>query len=128
MKLFNFKGGQFILELKTWKLWGFSGICFLFAGVVFLINKNYFTGVFLMLIGLFDIFISITNYKSNKKLTKVKVSDKVLKKMDIELRNLIAEGNEIKAIKKYRTVTGFGLKEAKEHVDLLIKNKPKKLF
>ena len=46
--------------------------------------------------------------------------------MDIKLRKLIAEGKEIKAIKKYRMVTGFGLKEAKEYVDLISKESLKR--
>lgn len=39
--------------------------------------------------------------------------------MDEQLRSLIAEGKKIKAIKKCRIVTGFGLKEAKDYVDKL---------
>ncbi|WP_435575532.1 ribosomal protein L7/L12 [Clostridium gasigenes] len=39
--------------------------------------------------------------------------------MDVELKNLIREGKKIKAIKKYRIVTGLGLKEAKDYVDSL---------
>lgn len=39
--------------------------------------------------------------------------------MDNELKKLIAEGKKIEAIKKYRMITGIGLKEAKEYVDLL---------
>jgi len=109
------------LELKTWKLWLFSGICFIFAGVVFLINKNYVSGVLLSVLGVFDIFIGITNLKSNKKSKQIQIPSTVLKKMDTELRTLIAEGKEVEAIKKYRTVTGLGLKEAKAYVDLLTK-------
>ncbi|MBU3216035.1 ribosomal protein L7/L12 [Clostridium estertheticum] len=36
-----------------------------------------------------------------------------------ELKSLILEGKRIKAIKRYREVTGLGLIEAKEYVDLL---------
>ena len=36
-----------------------------------------------------------------------------------ELKNLILEGKNIKAIKAYRMATGIGLKEAKDYVDAL---------
>ncbi len=36
-----------------------------------------------------------------------------------ELESLISEGKKIEAIKKYRRVTGSGLKESKEYVDSL---------
>lgn len=37
-----------------------------------------------------------------------------------ELRNLITEGKTPEAIKRYREVTGLGLKEAKDYVDSLL--------
>lgn len=36
-----------------------------------------------------------------------------------ELKKLVSEGKRIKAIKRYRMVTGLGLIEAKEYVDSL---------
>jgi len=36
-----------------------------------------------------------------------------------ELQSLISAGKKVEAIKKYRMVTGLGLKEAKEYVDFL---------
>jgi ribosomal protein L7/L12 len=39
--------------------------------------------------------------------------------VDAEIEILISEGKKIKAIKIYRQATGAGLKEAKEHIDLL---------
>ncbi|GFZ29865.1 DNA-binding protein [Clostridium zeae] len=39
--------------------------------------------------------------------------------IDDEIQSLIVEGKKIKAIKIYRQATGAGLKEAKEHIDLL---------
>ncbi|WP_175490809.1 ribosomal protein L7/L12 [Clostridium gasigenes] len=47
------------------------------------------------------------------------ISDAVVENIDVELKNLIKEGKKIKAIKKYRIVTGLGLKEAKDYVDSL---------
>jgi ribosomal protein L7/L12 len=49
----------------------------------------------------------------------VGIPDIVTKDVKDELITLISEGNKIKAIKRYRMVTGLGLKEAKEYVDQL---------
>lgn len=107
------------MKLKTWVLLLLAGVCFLFVGIMNLTDKNYFPGAGFSFLGAMYFVLSITNYKKDKKSNKIEVPDTVLKNMDIELRKLIAEGKEIKAIKKYRMVTGIGLKEAKEYVDLL---------
>ncbi|WP_040203337.1 hypothetical protein [Neobacillus jeddahensis] len=39
--------------------------------------------------------------------------------IDEELKLLIAEGKNIKAVKRYRMVTGLGLLESKQYVDSL---------
>ncbi|QSW21420.1 ribosomal protein L7/L12 [Clostridium gasigenes] len=56
---------------------------------------------------------------SLSKSNKIVISDAVVENIDVELKNLIKEGKKIKAIKKYRIVTGLGLKEAKDYVDSL---------
>ena len=64
--------------------------------------------------------ISRINKKLEKIAKQIGVPDDDEKcNMDNELRNIIAENGKIKAIKKYREVTGIGLKEAKEYVDNL---------
>lgn len=40
--------------------------------------------------------------------------------VDEEIKNLVANGEKIKAIKKYRDLTGVGLKEAKDYIDKLM--------
>lgn len=40
--------------------------------------------------------------------------------VDDEIKTLVAEGKKIRAIKRYREITGVGLKEAKDYVDKLI--------
>jgi amino acid transporter len=110
---------KIILKSKSLKPMLFSGICFAFAGIMYLISKNYFLGVFNIFIGGFFFVLGMTNYKGRNKFNQIEVSDEVLENMDVELRNLVAEGKKIEAIKKYRVVTGLGLKEAYEYVDLL---------
>jgi ribosomal protein L7/L12 len=36
---------------------------------------------------------------------------------DPEIQDLVAKGNEVQAIKRYRELTGLGLKEAKDAID-----------
>jgi ribosomal protein L7/L12 len=36
---------------------------------------------------------------------------------DAEIQDLLAKGNEMQALKRYRELTGLGLKEAKEAID-----------
>ncbi|HEY5525586.1 MAG TPA: ribosomal protein L7/L12 [Clostridium sp.] len=56
---------------------------------------------------------------------QIGVPDTITANIDAELKSLISEGKKIKAIKKYRIITGLGLKEAKEYVDLLSEQKLK---
>jgi len=107
------------LDIKPWKLWLFSSICFLFASIMYLIDKKYLMGITFALLGVSYIFISMSHYQKDNKPNKIEMPEAVLKDMDIELKNLIAEGQKIQAIKKCRMVTGLGLKEAKDYVDLL---------
>lgn len=59
--------------------------------------------------------ISRINVNLNKIITHLGEFDAT----DDEIKNLLAEGKKIEAIKAYRIATGFGLKEAKEYVDSL---------
>ena len=95
------------------------------------------------LLGVSYIFISMSNYKKDNKPNKLEVSEAgakdmdiesktlvaedkknqvseaQLKDMDIEVRALVAEGMKIQAVKKYRMVTGAGLKEASDYIKSL---------
>ncbi|MBU3104554.1 ribosomal protein L7/L12 [Clostridium gasigenes] len=86
-----------------------------------IIEKKSFNGYMFLFIGVLDLVLSLIQYKSKDKSNKIVVSDIVLENMNIELKNLIEQGEKIKAIKKYRIVTGLGLKEAKDYVDSLNK-------
>ncbi|WP_342043563.1 ribosomal protein L7/L12 [Bacillus sp. OTU2372] len=59
------------------------------------------------------------NNTLNKIAKQVGVPDEVTADVQTELMSLIADGKKIKAIKRYRMVTGHGLKESKEYVDSL---------
>ncbi|MDZ4993467.1 hypothetical protein GNF80_10885 [Clostridium perfringens] len=50
---------------------------------------------------------------------KIGVPDILTKEEKDELIRLVSEGKEVEAIKKYRMITGLGLKESKEYIDQL---------
>ncbi|GAB6167569.1 hypothetical protein JCM1393_00290 [Clostridium carnis] len=56
---------------------------------------------------------------------QIGVPDIVTNDVKNELKNLILEGKNIKAIKRYRMITGLGLKEAYEYINQLSKNEIK---
>jgi ribosomal protein L7/L12 len=107
------------LKIKEWQLWLFASICFIFVGIMDLIEKKYTMGVVFSLLGAFYIYLSVDKYKGKSKVKQKVVSEIELENMNAELEKLIAEGKNIEAIKKYRMVTGLGLKEAKDYVDLM---------
>lgn len=55
-----------ILNIKSWKLWLFSSICFLFVGIMNLIDKKYSIGIIFELLGVSYIFLSMSHYKEDK--------------------------------------------------------------
>jgi len=63
--------------------------------------------------------IARINVTVNKIAQQVGVPDTVTEEMRNELKDLLSKGKKIEAIKKYRTVTGLGLKECKDYVDSL---------
>ncbi|GAA0716422.1 hypothetical protein GCM10008905_00840 [Clostridium malenominatum] len=69
--------------------------------------------------------ITRMNITLDKIAEQIGVPNTVKETTDIELKNLISEGKRIKAIKRYRMVTGVGLKEAKEYVDSLMEQELK---
>ncbi|MDR3593194.1 ribosomal protein L7/L12 [Clostridium sp.] len=105
------------MKSKTRKLWLLAGVCFLFSGIMNLISEKYFFGITNIFLG--GLYLVLSIIKGNKKTIKIEVSDTVLDNINVDLRNLIEEGKKIEAIKKYRMVTGSGLKEAKEYIDNL---------
>jgi ribosomal protein L7/L12 len=60
--------------------------------------------------------INATLYRIEKHMG---VKNPEIENIDEELRDLISQGKKIKAVKRYRIATGFGLKEAKDYVDRL---------
>lgn len=113
------------MKTKEWQLWLFASICFIFVGIMNLIDKKYLVGAVFSALGAFYIYLSAIKYKGKSKLNQKVISEIELENMNGELEELLAEGKKIEAIKKYRMVTGVGLKEAKDYVDLISeKSKP----
>ena len=55
------------MDKKTWKLWLLASICFLFIGIMDLIEKKYLGGSVFTILGVSYIGLSLTNYKKNNK-------------------------------------------------------------
>jgi len=83
-------------------------------------------------IGLLGLFLYLTSYISqlkdelrrtnltlNKIVKHLGIEEEITENIDYELKSIISESGRIKAIKRYREVTGVGLKEAKDYVDNL---------
>ena len=85
--------------------------------------------IWIFIIGVLLIFISYLNRlqdnvaNMNEKLKKIYkhmgIEDKLEDLINEEIKELILNGEEFKAIKVYRQHTGLGLKETKEYVDSL---------
>nr|WP_207730373.1 DNA-binding protein [Clostridium botulinum] len=102
-----------------------GAICLISVGIMKFTEKRYLIGAMFIILGVAYVIFSIVSYKGINKINGNTLSDEELKNMDNELRELIRDGERIKAIKKYRMVTGAGLIEAKEYVDSLIKGETK---
>lgn len=85
--------------------------------------------IFMLLLGLFTYLTSYisqlkdelkrTNITLNKIVKHLGIEEEIIENIDYELKDIISEGGKIKAIKRYREVTGKGLKESKEYIDNL---------
>lgn len=82
-----------------------------------------------ILIGLVSTISKLSNDIKEMRLTldriakQVGVPDIITKEVKDELINLILKGKKVEAIKRYRMLTGLGLKEAKEYIDQIGSNK-----
>ncbi len=63
--------------------------------------------------------INKTNRKIDKIMSTLNISEYDYDLIDNELKNIISDKGKIKAIKRYREITGLGLKESKEYIDKL---------
>ncbi len=107
--------------MRSWKIWLVASVCFLAAGVVDMVLGKYLDGALFLLLGIVYVYISASYHRKGDRPEPVRaVSDDVA----FEVKKLIEEGKKYKAIKRYRTATGAGLKEASEYVDSLIERNP----
>lgn len=66
-----------------------------------------------------NVEIKRINRKTDKIMDALNISEYDYDLIDNELKNMISDKGKIKAIKRYRELTGVGLKEAKEYIDKL---------
>lgn len=65
------------------------------------------------------------NLTLDKIAKQIGVPNTITENIDIELKSLISAGKKVEAVKRYRMVSGLGLREAKQYIDKLIENESK---
>ncbi|ELU5587026.1 ribosomal protein L7/L12 [Clostridium perfringens] len=89
-----------------WMILGFGAFMFLIGSVGQLRNE-----------------VKLMRRTLNRIAERVGVTEIVTKEEKDELVRLVSEGKNVQAVKRCREITGLGLKEAKEYVDGLGKEK-----
>lgn len=89
-----------------WMILGFGAFMFLIGSVGQLRNE-----------------VKLMRGTLNRIAERVGVTDIVTKEEKEELKRLLSEGKNVQAVIRFREITGLGLKEAKEYVDGLGKEK-----
>ncbi|MDM0942333.1 ribosomal protein L7/L12 [Clostridium perfringens] len=89
-----------------WMILGFGAFMFLICSVGQLRNE-----------------VKLMRGTLNRIAERVGVTDIVTKEEKEELKRLLSEGKNVQAVRRFREITGLGLKEAKEYVDGLGKEK-----
>lgn len=78
-----------------------------------------------MLMILVSVISQMRNDLKHMRITLDKIAEKfgaieiITKEEKEELKRLVAEGKSVEAVRKCREITGLGLKEAKEYVDMI---------
>ncbi|WP_124041470.1 ribosomal protein L7/L12 [Clostridium perfringens] len=89
-----------------WMILGFGAFMFLIGSVGQLRNE-----------------VKLMRRTLNRIAERVGVTEILTKEETDELRRLVSEGKSVEAVRRCREITGLGLKEAKEYVDGLGKEK-----
>ena len=89
-----------------WMILGFGAFMFLIGSVGQLRNE-----------------VKLMRRTFNRIAERIGVTEILTKEETDELRRLVSEGKSVEAVRRCREITGLGLKEAKEYVDGLGKEK-----
>lgn len=80
-------------------------------------DREYFSGTIYSMSAMSFLFSYIVGLKNNK--NEVNLTEEEIEKIDNELKQMILNGKEIKAVKRYRELTNAQLLEAKNYIDKL---------
>ena len=95
-------------------------ISFFIVAVINIKNGSTVVGILYFISAICFLF-SIIALKNNK--SKVNLTEEEIEKIDKELKQMILNGEEVKAVKRYRQLTNAQLLEAKNYIDKLDKLK-----
>lgn len=110
------------MKKGVWWVYIIAAIAFFIASFIYIGEKRYSLGTTNFMLGIVNMLIAKNQYHRSRKVTKG-IPEGDFNELNLELRELIAEGNRVKAIKRYRSFTGAGLKEAYDYVESMINDK-----
>lgn len=92
-------------------------ISFSICSVVNIIGGKTIVGILYFLSVMCFLFSYIMALKNNK--SEVNLTEEEIEKIENELKQMILDGEEVKAVKRYRELTNSQLLEAKNYIDKL---------
>ncbi|MBO3443918.1 hypothetical protein [Clostridium sp. CCUG 7971] len=90
---------------------------FSICAVVNIIGGKTIVGILYFISAMCFLFSYIMALKNNK--SEVNLTEEEIEKIDNELKQMILDGEEVKAVKRYRELTNSQLLEAKNYIDKL---------
>lgn len=102
------------------KVWYYilSSVSAAVSSIPLFINKEYAFAIVMIAFASTLIIMSFLEYRKDN-IKKTILTKSELKNIRLEIEPLIIDGREIDAIKMYRKLTGYGLKEASDYVSSL---------
>lgn len=110
------------MKIKTWIYYTFSATCFTISAVINYLEGSNIRSVFLFSLSGLLFFLALLNFRKKDEVRKLLSFDEV-ERLEAELSTMIAEGNKIEAINKYRQITGLTLLESKEYIESILVSK-----
>ncbi len=110
-------------NVKSWKIFIFSALCFLFVGVLYITMKNYLLGGLFSMLGAIYFYLSRAQYKNEQKKSIFRTQNEKFVSLKLELKELIAENKKYEAINRFREVTGANIKESMDYIEKICREK-----
>lgn len=110
------------MKIKNWMYYTFSATCFLISGVMNYLEGSSVRSIFLLSFTVLLYVLAFINFRKKDEVRKMLTVDQV-EVLESELRVMLEDNNKIEAIKKYRQITGLGLKESSDYIESIMVTK-----